>query len=84
MYLVILGVTLLLLRWLGVEPMAQWSVWAMFLPFVAALLWWAWSDASGRTRRLQEERYEQRRRARRQKAVTALGGLPRASSRKGR
>jgi small Trp-rich protein len=64
--------------------MAQWSAWSMFLPFIAAPVWWAWSDASGRTRRLQEERFEQRRRARRQRAVLALGGPSKASARKGR
>jgi small Trp-rich protein len=84
MYLVILGVLLLGLRWLDVAPMAQWPIWAMYLPFGVALLWWYWCDASGRTRRLQEEKFEERRRQRRQRALVALGALPKAAQRKGR
>ena len=84
MYFVMLGLALLLLRWLGVEPMAQWSAWSMFLPFIAAPVWWAWSDASGRTRRLQEDRIDERRRERRRKAIDALGPQDRDGKRRGR
>lgn len=73
MSFVLLGVTLLLLRWLEISPVVDWPVWVMFLPFVLALAWWAWSDASGRTRRLQEDQIKQRQRDRRRKAVEALG-----------
>lgn len=79
MGLVVLGVVLLVLRWLEVAPMSGWSPWVMFVPFVLALFWWAWSDFSGRTRRRQEDAFAQRRQARRERAIVAMGG-----ARKGR
>lgn len=73
MSLVVLGVVLLLLRWFELPPVVNWPLWVLFLPFLGALAWWAWSDASGRTRRLQEDQLKQRQRERRRKAVEALG-----------
>ena len=84
MYLVILGLVLLGLRWLEVAPMAQWSAWVMFIPFGLALVWWSWSDATGRTRRLQEKKFDLRRRERRERSLIALGTLPKSAQRKGR
>lgn len=84
MSLVMLGVALLLLRWFDIPPVVNWPLWVMLLPFLGALVWWAWSDASGRTRRLQEDRIDERRRERRRKAIDALGPQDRDGKRRGR
>jgi len=73
MPLVLLGVALLLLRWFEIPPVVDWPLWGLLLPFAGALAWWAWSDASGRTRRLQEDQIKARQRDRRRKALEALG-----------
>lgn len=73
MYLVGGGVVLLLLYWLGFEPVASWPWWGLLLPFGLAIAWWHWSDVSGRTRRLQEQRIVDRRVARRERAYEAMG-----------
>lgn len=84
MSLVVLGVVLLLLRWFELPPVVNWPLWVMFLPFLGALAWWAWSDASGRTRRLQEEQIKERQRDRRRKALEALGPQDQGGKRRGR
>lgn len=73
MALVIAGVVMLLLRWADVGPFGQWSWWAMLSPFGLALLWWYGSDLTGRTRRLQEARFTERRARRRKRATDMLG-----------
>ncbi|PXW95543.1 small Trp-rich protein [Sphaerotilus hippei] len=73
MALIVIGMALLLLNLLGIEPVASWPWWMLVAPFGGALLWWQWSDMSGRTRRLQEDRFVQRRKARRQRAMDAMG-----------
>lgn len=72
MALVLLGVVFVLLRWLGIGPTAEWPWYVLLLPFGLALLWWAWSDASGRTRRLQDEKYQRLKAERRARATEGL------------
>lgn len=60
MYLLGLGIVLLLLKWLAVGPVADWSWWAVLAPFGLAALWWTWSDLSGRTKRQAADRIEAR------------------------
>lgn len=79
MIFILLGVALLVLKLLGVAPMADWNfeftgdLWKMVWPFVAALVWWAWSDASGWTKRREMERDEQRKAERRARNIANLG-----------
>lgn len=73
MAFVLIGVLLVLLKMLGVAPVAEWSWLLVVAPFGAAVLWWAWSDKSGRTQRLAMQRMDQRKEARRQKVMEALG-----------
>lgn len=77
MWFVVIGVLMVLLQLFGVGPFASWT-WAndwflLLLPFALATAWWTWSDATGYTRKKAMERDDQRRDARRQKAVDALG-----------
>lgn len=73
MAFVLTGVLLLLLKLLGVAPVADWSWLLVLAPFGVAVLWWAWSDKSGRTQRQAMQRMDERKEARRQKAMEALG-----------
>ncbi len=79
MLFVILGVILLVMNWTGVGPPAQWNfdifgdMWKFAWPFFAAMIWWSWSDATGRTQRKAIDRMEQRKVDRRERALDALG-----------
>lgn len=79
MLFVIIGVILLVMNWTGVGPPAQWNfdffgdLWKFGLPFLAAIMWWSWSDSTGRTQRKAIERMEERKVQRREKAMEALG-----------
>ncbi|MDT8999060.1 TIGR04438 family Trp-rich protein [Paucibacter sp. APW11] len=73
MWMVGLGVVLLLLKLLGVVPVAHWSWIVILLPFGLAALWWAWADSSGYTQRKAMEAMDAKKAARRQRAVENLG-----------
>lgn len=60
MGLLLLGLVSLALRGLGVEPVAHWAWWQVLLPFMLTPVWWALSDLTGRTRRLNERRHQKR------------------------
>ncbi|MBT9494850.1 MAG: TIGR04438 family Trp-rich protein [Paucibacter sp.] len=73
MWFVAIGVLTLLLKLLDVAPVAQWGWWLVLMPFAAAVAWWAWADASGLTKRKAMQRMEERKAARREKNIVALG-----------
>ncbi len=73
------GVVLILLNLLGIGPVGAWTwnltgdLWKFAMPFAFALGWWAWSDTSGRTKRREMERMDERKENRRLKNMEALG-----------
>ncbi|UDF33671.1 UNVERIFIED_ORG: TIGR04438 family Trp-rich protein [Shinella sp. XGS7] len=73
MWFVLIGVLLLLLKALGVVPVADWSWLLVLSPFAAAALWWLWADSSGLTQKRAMQRMDEKKEARRQKALDALG-----------
>lgn len=73
MLFVILGILLLAARFAGLGLVAEWSWWTFALPFVAAALWWAFSDATGATQRRAMRKMEERKEERRQRAMDQLG-----------
>ncbi len=73
MYFLSAGVVLLLLKYLELGPVAGWSWWVVLAPFGLAMLWWAWADSSGYTRRKQMEKMDQRKADRIEKQRKALG-----------
>jgi small Trp-rich protein len=77
MYLLGLGLVLLLLKWAALGPVAGWPWWVVLAPFVLAILWWAWADASGYTKRKAMERDAARKAARIDRQRDALGLNPR-------
>lgn len=73
MYFLGLGLILLLMKYLEMDPVAGWSWWVVLAPFGLAAAWWAWADASGYTRRKAMEREDKRRLDRINKQRDALG-----------
>jgi small Trp-rich protein len=81
MALVIVGILLVLAYWAGIGPMAAWPWWYFVLPFVGALAWWGFSDATGLTQRRAMRKMDQRKEDRRQRAMENLGlGIQRPAS----
>jgi small Trp-rich protein len=77
MYLLILGLVLMVLKYLQVEFMAEISWWWVLAPFALAVAWWAWADTSGYTKRKAMEKMDQKKRDRLEKQRESLGIKPR-------
>jgi small Trp-rich protein len=73
MYFLGLGIVLLLMKYLEIGPVATWGWLIVLAPFALAVVWWAWADASGYTRRKAMERENKRRQDRIDKQRDALG-----------
>uniref|UniRef100_UPI0035B141FE TIGR04438 family Trp-rich protein n=1 Tax=Hylemonella sp. TaxID=2066020 RepID=UPI0035B141FE len=73
MYFLGLGIILLLMKYLDMDPVAGWSWLVVLAPFGLAVAWWAWADASGYTRRKAMEREDKRRLDRINKQRDAMG-----------
>lgn len=72
MYLLGLGIVLMLLKYLAIGPVADWSWWWVLSPFALAVAWWAWADATGYTKRKAMEIEDKRVAERRQRTKDAL------------
>lgn len=78
MAFVILGVVLITLHFAGIGPPATWNwafggdLWKFVLPFVLALAWWAFSDMTGRTRRMAMQKEQAKAQSRRHKQIDSL------------
>jgi len=77
MYALGLGLLLVVLKWLEIGPVAAWTWWWVLAPFGVAVVWWIWSDASGRSSRKAMEKMELRKRNRIDRQKEALGIRPR-------
>lgn len=73
MWLMVIGVLLILLKLVEFGPVADLSWWWVLSPFVLALFWWEFADKSGYTQRRAMDRMDERKEARRQKSLEALG-----------
>lgn len=79
MAFVVIGVLMLVLHFVGIGPTAEWdpstvSGFVKFtVPFLLALGWWAWCDASGLTKRREMERDTERKAERRKRNISAMG-----------
>lgn len=73
MYLLVLGIVLLAMKYLEIGPVTEWSWWVVLAPFGLAVLWWTWADWSGYTKRKAVERENNRKQARIDKSREALG-----------
>lgn len=82
MYLLVLGIILLVMKYMEFGPVAAWSWWAVLAPFGAAAVWWAWADYSGFTKRKAMERENARKQARIDRSREQLGLGPKKGSRR--
>jgi small Trp-rich protein len=77
MWFVAIGVVMLVLNFAGIGPIGAWTWkqdwWRLLLPFGLAIVWWAWADWSGWTRRKAMQKIDSKVEARRQKSLDALG-----------
>lgn len=60
MYLLGLGLAFLIMKYLAIGPVSDWSWWIVMAPFGLAVLWWAWADNSGYTKKKAMERENSR------------------------
>ncbi len=82
MYLLGLGLVLMVLKYLEVDPVSTWSWWVVMSPFGLAVAWWAWADSTGYTKRKAMERENRRRDARIDASREALGMLSKKNKRR--
>ena len=73
MWFVLAGVALLALKLIDVTPVAAWSWWIILSPFALAAAWWAYADATGFTQRKAMKQMDEKKAARRDKQMEALG-----------
>ena len=73
MPMVVIGVLLMLAKWLEFGPFATWSWWIVLAPFAIAVLWWEFADSSGWTKKREMNKMEDRKRERRERQMDALG-----------
>jgi small Trp-rich protein len=73
MYFVVLGVLLIALKLAEIGFVSQWSWWAVLSPFAAAMVWWAYADSSGLTKKREMDKLENKKLERRRKNMEAMG-----------
>ncbi len=73
MWFLAIGIALLLLKFLGWSAMESVSWLWTLVPFGLAVVWWAWADWSGYTKRKQFEKMEARHQKRIHKHKEAMG-----------
>lgn len=76
MAFVLIGVLFVVLRvggWVEFHKEPFWAWFIVLAPFALAVLWWLWSDGSGRTQRKAMEAMDAKKAARRQQQMEALG-----------
>ena len=73
MYFVVIGVLLLVMKVAEFGVVAEWSWWGILSPFAAAVVWWAWADATGYTKRREMDKMDARQVKRRQENLAKLG-----------
>ena len=76
MYLLLIGLVGLVLKYLEVAPVAAWSWWVVLIPFPLAMAWWAFADGTGYTKAREIEKMDKRHKERIEKQRAAMGMLP--------
>ncbi len=84
MWFLLAGVIAIVLKYLEVGPVANWSWWIVLSPFALAAAWWAFADWSGYTKRKVMEREDERKQDRIDRQRSQMGMLSSRSNRKRR
>ena len=80
----LIGLLMLAMWFLELEPVASWPWWSVGIPFGLAVLWWSLSDSLGFTQAKAMRRHEERQAQRRDKAIRDMGLTPKQDTRKRR
>ena len=64
MYLLLLGLLLLVLKYLEIGAVASWDWWWVLSPFAATVVWWWFADVSGYSKRKAHQHEQARKQAR--------------------
>jgi small Trp-rich protein len=75
MYFLLIGIAALALKYLEIGSVATWSWFIVLSPFVLAVLWWWYADASGYTKKKEIEKMDKRKQDRIDKQRDAMGML---------
>ena len=75
MYFLIIGIGMMLMKYLEIGPVATLSWWLVLSPFALAVAWWAWADKSGYTKRVEMDKMAKRKQNRIDKQRDAMGML---------
>jgi small Trp-rich protein len=73
MYFLAIGILGLALKYFEIDPVAGWSWWLVLSPFALAIAWWEWADATGRTKRKEVKKMDDRKQKRVDKQRAAMG-----------
>ena len=76
MYLLLLGLVLLVLKYLQLDPVAGLNWWWVLSPFALAVIWWSWADQSGYTTRQASKKMDERKARRLDEGRKRLGLPP--------
>ncbi len=76
MYLLLIGLAGLVLKYLEIGPVAALNWWVLLIPFALAVLWWAWADSTGYTKEKEMNKMDLRKKERIEKQRVAMGMLP--------
>jgi small Trp-rich protein len=77
MLFLLAGIVMLVLWYGEIGPVALWPWYVVFAPFGLAVLWWAWADATGYTKKKAVEKENAKKKARIEKSRAAMGIEPR-------
>ena len=73
MYFVVIGVVLLVLKVAEFGMVATWPWWGILSPFGLAVVWWAFADKTGYTKRRAMDKMDARVKKRREENLAKLG-----------
>ena len=76
MYLLLIGLLGLAMKYLEIGPVASLSWWLVLIPFPLAVAWWAWADSTGYTKKKEMNKMDLRKKERIEKQRVAMGMLP--------
>jgi small Trp-rich protein len=68
-----IGIVLVLMKYLYIGPVGEWSWYVVLAPFALAAAWWSWADWSGYTKRKAVEKENARKKARIDKQRENIG-----------
>jgi small Trp-rich protein len=76
MYFLGIGLVLLLMKYLEIDPVAAWSWMWVLAPFGLAAAWWAYADWSGYSKKREMDKMDKRKQDRIDKQRVSMGLPP--------